>query len=59
MGITIVCSKTNKGEEKMYCAKCGVKVTELMEFDLCSCCYAEEMENEEEQDMGIIYGEGL
>ncbi len=44
----------------MNCQKCGVEVSYLCEFDLCSCCYAELQEEvEEECDMGLIYGEGL
>ncbi len=44
----------------MECAKCGVKVTQLYEYDLCSCCYVELEQEIEEYDMGeILYGEGV
>ena len=42
----------------MECAKCGVKCLELNEYDLCSCCYAEEMEKKEEYDMEGLDGRG-
>ena len=44
----------------MECAKCGVKVLWLNEYDLCSCCYAdlEQDQSEDESDMEVIYGRG-